>query len=189
MKQQRKFKIGDRIWTFDENRRVYGRIRTARPGPEDRMGAEMSDKRLIFPCGAYFQRNFDDTNWESAHREKNGAYLVTVYPGEQPYDEKRGKQAACLWGCPTPERRMEERDAHGSRINYVSCHARLHDANGSDTLDELIANVDDVTIRRHVIVPRASWYEIVRLLRGQPAEQKPGKMDHSRDVWMSGEDH
>lgn len=137
----------------------------------------MSDKRLIFPCGAYFQRNFDDTNWESAHREKNGAYLVTVYPGEQPYDEKRGKQAACLWGCPTPERRMEERDAHGSRINYVSCHARLHDANGSDTLDELIANVDDVTIRRHVIVPRASWYEIVRLLRGpvsQPAIEQAG---------------
>lgn len=103
----------------------------------------MTDKRLIFPCGAYFPLKDADAQWlESAHRAKDGAYRIGTHPASTPivdetlWDQHKwyappcsdGKRhAPCLWACPTPKRRKEERgyDAAGKMGKYVSCFAKI----------------------------------------------------------------
>ena len=106
---------------------------------------KMPDKRLVFPCGAYFPVKDADAQWlESAHRAKDGAYRIGTHPASTPivdedlWDKHEwyappcsdGKRhAPCLWGCPVPKRRKEERgyDAAGNLAEYVSCFARLNE--------------------------------------------------------------
>lgn len=99
--------------------------------------------RLIFPCGAYFPVSHDDELLEAAHRAKDGAYRIGVYPSSQPYAtdqtrhdvktrwkyELKGDRAPCLGVCPNRSRRTEQRgyDAAGQLGVYISCHARLWD--------------------------------------------------------------
>ena len=102
------------------------------------------DARLIFPCGAYFPVKHGDEILDSAHRAKDGAYRIGVYPSSQPHAteqtvrdvkkrwnyELKGERAPCLGVCPNRSRRVEERgyDEKGRLGVYVSCHARLFEA-------------------------------------------------------------
>lgn len=54
-------------------------------------------------------------------------------------------------------------------------------------LKELIENVDDVTIKHHVIVPRASWDEIVLIVNASVA-QAVERAAHNREVSGSSPD-
>ncbi len=98
----------------------------------------------MFPCGAYFPVPDGDEILDAAHRAKDGAYRISVYPSSQPHlDENgeclarvkklsgidyKGARAPCLWMCPAPRRRKEEwgYDQKGERGVYVSCFARLY---------------------------------------------------------------
>lgn len=119
----------------------------------------MSDKRLIFPCGAYFPLKDGDAHWlESAHRAKDGAYRISVYPGSQPHAteetrrrvklrwkyELKGDRAPCLGVCPNAKRRKAERGYNdsGELRWYISCHARLFES-VDEQLDGWVMN--DIT--------------------------------------------
>ena len=102
--------------------------------------------RLIFPCGAYFPVKHGDEILDAAHRAKDGAYRIGVYPSSQPHATEetvlrvqkeygkaetewmdRSERAPCLFFCPVKKRRKVERgwDTAGIHGHFVSCHARL----------------------------------------------------------------
>ncbi len=126
----------------------------------------MSEKRLVFPCGAYFPVKHGDEILDAAHRAKDGAYQIGVYPSSQPHVtdatikavkdrwrfDLKGKSAPCLGVCPNRSRRKEERgyDEMGRLGVYVSCHARLFESVDSD-LDGWVMN--DITPPRPAKCP------------------------------------
>ena len=102
--------------------------------------------RLIFPCGAYFPVKHGDEALDAAHRARDGAYRIGVYPSSQPHATEetvlrvqkeygkaetewmdRSERAPCLFFCPVKKRRKVERgwDSSGIHGHFVSCHARL----------------------------------------------------------------
>lgn len=110
------------------------------------------DARLIFPCGAYFPVKHGDEILDAAHRAKDGAYRIGVYPSSQPHCGVGGRRAPCLSECPNRRRRKEEwgYDADGNRGIYISCHARLFEAVDKD-LDGWVMN--DITPPRPAKCP------------------------------------
>lgn len=114
----------------------------------------MPDKRLIFPCGAYFPVSDDDSLLEQAHRAKDGAYRIGVHPSSKPHLDEGGEclmrvklrhdidydggRAPCLYFCPVKTRRKVERgwDASGIHGWFISCHARLCSQEHIDEGDE-----------------------------------------------------
>lgn len=97
-----------------------------------------------------------DAHWlESAHRAKDGAYRISVYPSSRPHldedgevlarvKERRGidydgQRAPCEFFCPVKTRRKEERgyDADGQRGKFISCHARIYSQEHIDEGEEL----------------------------------------------------
>ena len=92
-------------------------------------------KRLVFPCGAHFEVSHDDSLLADAHRAKDGAYRIGVYPGTAPYDHGRQRAALCTTDCPNRRRKKETAGwgENGLLRSYVSCHARLFDGESDIT--------------------------------------------------------